>query len=232
MAYPVYSAGDIMDLSAAMLNDPDRFVYSYTAQRPYLQTAVMELQEYFEQNNISVTDETSTVIAVDSGATEIGFEDYSPAPNLPDDLVEIRRLWYSPRDQDQWLPMTKREYLPHYLEGQEIGPLTYYTWNQQKIQFLPANADNDIKLDYTRFIFPAIVDENTQLGLINGKTFLLYRTAALCARFIGENPTRADELDNFAVLGSDRASGIAVKGKQSIPVRRRPFRAGWRRRGY
>lgn len=232
MAYPVFTAGDVMDISAALLNDPDRTVYTYTAQLPYLKVAAQELQEHFQQNNISVTNETSTVIAVDAGTEEIGFEDSAPAPNLPDDLVEIQRLWYSPRDTEQWLPMSKREFLPHYLEAQSISALTYYTWNDQIIKFLPSTEDNDIKLDYIKTMFPTIVDENTQLDVINSKTFLEYRTAALCARFIGENPTRADQLDGFAVMGSDRTTSIGTKGKQSIPVRRRPFRANWKRRGF
>jgi hypothetical protein len=232
MAYPQFSAGDVMDISAALLNDPELSVYTYTAQLPYLKLASQELQESFEQNNIPITNETSAVIEVDAETTEIGFSDYTPSPNLPDDLIEIRQLWWSPRDQNQWLPMSKREYLPHYLEDAQTSALGFYTWNDQIIKFLPASADNDVKIDYIKPIFPAIVDQNTILGLINGKTFLEFRTAGLCARYIGENPTRGDELDGFAQMASDRATGIGTKGKQSIPVRRRPFRAGFKRRGF
>lgn len=231
MAYPQFTAGTIMDISAVLLNDPEKSIFNYAAQIPFLTVAVQELQEHFEQNNLPITNETSAVIEVDAGTEVIGFSDYTPAPNLPDDLIDIRKLWYSQRDQNLWLPMTKREYLPHYLETTEVAALTYYTWNNQEIKFFASTLDNDVKIDYLKPIFPAIVDENTILNLINGKTFLEYRTAALCARFIGENVTRASELDGFAVFGSDRATSIANKGKQSIPVRRRPFRASWRRRG-
>lgn len=231
MAYPRFSAGDVMDISAALLNDPAKAIFSYAAQIPYLTVAVQELEEHFEQNNLPVTNETSTVIPVDAGVTLIGFADDAPAPNLPDDLIDIRRLWYSQRDQDLWLPMTKREYLPHYLSSTAVGALTIYTWNNQEVKFQASSLDNDVKMDYVKPVFPAIVDENTILSLINGKTFLEYRTAALVARFVGENATRATELDGFAVFGSDRATSIANKGKQSIPARRRPFRAAWRRRG-
>lgn len=232
MAYPVFTAGDVMDISAALLNDPARDIYTYSAQIPYLKLAVQELQEHFQQNNIPVTNETSTVIALDAGVDVIGFEDFAPPPNLPDDLIEIRQLWYSPRDENQWLPCTRRIYMPHFLEDVDIAPLTFYTWNDQQLTFLPSTTDNDIKLDYIQTIFPEIVDENTQLSVINSKTFLEYRTAALAARFVGENPTRADQLDGFAVLGSDRATSIGTKGQQVIQIRRRPFRASWKRRGY
>lgn len=231
MAYPVFSAGDVMNISAALLNDPERSVYTYAAQKPYLQLACQELEEHFQQNNIPVTNETSAVIPVDAGTTIIGFPDFTPAPNLPDNLVELRQVWYSQRNQNLWLPMTKTDYLPHYLEDIELNDLTYYTWNQQQIEMLAAVSDQDIKLDYIATMFPEIVDENTQLSVINSKTFLEYRTAALCSRFVGENPTRATELDSFAVLGSDRATSIGTKGRQSIPIRRRPFRAAYRQRG-
>src|SRR5215813_4707625 len=114
MAYPHFTAGNVMDIVAALLNDPQRTYFSYSSQIPYLQLAAQELEEWYEQNNIPVSSETSTVIPVDAGTTQIGFSDYTPAPNLPTDLIEIRQLWYSPRDQEQWLPMTKRDYLPHY----------------------------------------------------------------------------------------------------------------------
>lgn len=229
MAYPVFSAGEVMRAAAALLNDPDRNQFTYTAQIPYLQIACDELQEHFQVNNMPVTNNPDPVVLeVATGVSEIGFSDFSPTPNLPSDLVEIRQLWYSPVGQDQWLPMSRKDYLPHYLEQVEIGQLTYYTWNNSKIEFLPATEDNDIKLDYIATIFPTIVDENTQLAVIGAKTFLTYRTASLCARFVGENPSRADELDAFAVLGSDRTTSIGTKGRQAQIIRRRPFRANWK----
>jgi hypothetical protein len=231
MAYPTFTAGDVMDISAALLNDPTRTVYTYTAQIPYLKLASQELQEYFQQNDIPVVNKTDAVIPVTAGTVEIGFVDYTPAPNLPDDLVDIQRLWTSETDQENWIPMTKRTYIPAYLEDQLISLLTYWAWKDQKIVLLPSNANNDIKIDYIATMFPAIVDENTQLKVINAQTFLQYRTAGLCAQFIGENPTRAAELNADAVFGSDRATGIATKGTQSIPIRRRPFRAGYKTSG-
>lgn len=228
MAYPVFTAGSVMDISAALLNDRPRNLYTYEEQIPYLQIACDELQEHFQVNNIPVTNATSAEILVAAGVTEIGFPDFTPTPNLPENLIEIRQLWYSPTGLAQWIPMTRRDYLPHYISGVEIADLTYYTWNDQKLEFLPATSDNDIKLDYIETIFPPIVDENTQLAVINSKTFLEYRTAALCARFIGENPSRSDELDTFAVLGSDRTTSIGTKGRQAQPIRRRPFRASYK----
>jgi len=229
MPYPDYTTGEVMDASAALLNDAAKTLYTYVAQLPYLKLAVDELQEFYQQNNIPVTNVTSAVIAVNAGVSEISF---LTIPPLPTGLVEIQKLWYSLRDQNQFIPMTKREFLPHYLESVQMNPLSYWSWQEQAVKFLPSLVDNDIKLDYIKALFTAIVDHNTNLGIIDGKTFLEYRTAGLCSQFIGENKTRADELNSFAELGMDRAVGISTKGKQSIPIRRRPFRASYKRRGF
>jgi len=230
MSYRSFTAGDIMDISAGLLNDYNKDSFTYVAQRPFLQLAIQELQEYYELNNIPITNNTSDVIEVDAGVNMIGFIGDTAAPNLPDDLVEIQQLWYSARDQNVWFPMTKRDFLPHYLETVQIDPLTYWAWYRERIHFLPAISDSDVKMDYVQTLFPDIVDHNSQLNLINGRTFLEYRTAALASQFIGENKSRADELNAFAIPAMDRITGISIKGQQSIMVRRRPFRSGFKNR--
>jgi hypothetical protein len=128
--------------------------------------------------------------------------------------------------------MYKRDYLPHYLEGIQSEQFIYFVWESQQIKFLPVVQDNDIKIDYIKQLFNTITDQNTQINIINSKTFLEYRTAALCAEFIERNLTSAQGLNNYAVMGMDRVLGIGSKGKQSIFTRRRPFRAGYKKRGW
>jgi hypothetical protein len=72
---------------------------------------------------------------------------------------------------------------------------------------------------------------NVNLPFTNITTYLEFKTAALCAMFIAENPTRAMTLNSEASLSLDRALGIPVKGEQSIVVRRRPFRYSYKHRG-
>ncbi len=230
MSYRSFTAGQVMDVAAALLNDINKTTFTYVAMQPYLQLASQELQEYFQLNNLPISNDTSEIIEVDAGDTEVGFVGDTAAPNLPEDLVEIQQLWYSPRGQTVWSPMTKRTYLPHYLEAADLDPLTYWAWYKQRINFLAAATDADIKIDYIRTLFPDMVDENSQINLINGRTFFEYRTAALSAEFIGENEARAAQLNAYAVPAMDRAAGINVKGQQSIPVRRRPFRASFKAR--
>lgn len=228
---------NIMDISASLLNDTARTNYTYAAQAPYLRIALQELRELFELNNIPVTQLASPVIQVNAGVTSINYN--APGtptqPKLPDDFVEAQQLWERTRDTNPFVPMTRRDYLPHQLEGLQSNQFIYWTWESQAIKFLPANQNNDIKLDYIKQLFPdagATVDQNTQINVVNAATFLEYRTAALCAEFIERNLTSANGLNSYAVLGLDRVTGISTKSKQTIMTRRRPFRAGYKRRGW
>lgn len=223
-------ASTVMDQMASLMNDTAKSTYTYVNMLPYLQMALDELQEDFELNGISATEKTSAVIQVNAGITEIVFNGVG-VPALPDDLIEPQQLWERNRGIDPFVPMNRREYLPHTLEGTEINMFVYYTWADSKISFLPSNADNDIKIDYIKQLFTPLVDENSQINLINAKSFLQYRGAALLAEFIERNLTSANSLSANALLSIDRARGIAVKGKQAINTRRRPFRNAYKRRG-
>jgi hypothetical protein len=224
-------AGTVMNAAAASLNDVARTVYTYTAQVPHLNTALQELQEEFELNDIPVTAATSAVINCPSGTTVIEFN-VAPDPELPADLIEPQKLWERTEGIDPWIPMTKVDALPLYMEGAETNAFIFWVWESQKIKLLATNQDNDIKMEYTRNLFTPVVDENSPIGVINAQTFLQYRTAALCAEFIGENKTRADDLNAFAALAIGRATGIGTKGRQAIVTRRRPFRASYKRRTF
>ena len=229
--------GNIMDVSASLLNDTAKTVYTYTAQKPYLRLALQELRELYELNNIPVTQATSVVVQINAGVTAIVYNATGTPtnPKLPDDLVEPAQLWERARGIDPYVPMSKRDYLPHDLEGVQANCFIYYTWNGQQIEVLPANQNNDIKIDYIKQMFPdagAAIDENTSIAVVNAASFLEYRTAALCAEFIERNSTSSNSLNASALLAIDRATGIGVKGKQNIMTRRRPFRAAYKKRGW
>ena len=235
---PVVTSGEIMDKSAALLNNQSKSVYTYTVQLPYLNMALQELQETFEHNNIPVTDTvTSDPIDVPAGVIAIGFEPDMPVvdtPYLPDDFIEPKVLWERQSGVDPYTPMTKLDFLPRYMEGVEINQFIYFTWQSQEIRFLAANQDNQIKMDYIRSLFAQFTDTDgeDEVAVVNCATFLEYKTAALCARFIGENFSRADSLDVQAVMAMDRSLGIGTKGRQAINIRHRPFRSSYKRRTY
>lgn len=226
------TAGQVMDSVAPLLNDSEMQVYTYAVQVPYLNTALRELQEYYELNNMPVTDTVSTVIEVPAGTTAVGYEPAVPVPNtpyLPDDLIEPKIVWERQHDVDPFIIMNKVDFLPRWQEGVELNQFIWYTWQSQQIRVLAANQANDLKLDYTRNLFSEIEDETDTINVVNAQSFLQYRTAALCARFIGEDIPRADQLDQFAGLSMDRSVGIGTKGRQAIVIRKRPFRSSYKR---
>ena len=222
-----------MDKSASLMNDTLKTIYTYTAQMPYLNMALSELEEHFQLNNISVTNESSVPIIIPIGTTEISAFDGVGAgvtPTYPQDLVEIQGIYERlSGSTTPYTPLTKREFLPHPTEP--VSSIQYWAWESQKIKFPAALSIREIKIDYIKTIFPEVTNHAAVIGVINAKTFLFYRTAALCTQFIGENKSRADELNSFALMALDRVTGIGTKAKQSITTRRRPFMASYKSRG-
>jgi hypothetical protein len=224
-------ASTVLAKSSTLLNDTARTIYTYTAVLPYLQIAMQELQEHFELNNIPVTQLSSALINIPAGTTQIIYNGVG-VPKLPDDMIEPAQLWERQEGIDPYVPMSRRDYIPHQLEGILTGKFSFYVWENQIIKFLPANRDNDIKIDYVKDIFTALVDENSVINVINAATFLEYRTAGLCAEFIERNINNSNSLNTYAVMALDRATGIGVKSKQTILTRRKPFRAAYKKRGF
>lgn len=226
-----YTVDEITDRAAALCNDAQKQVYTFDALLPYLNQSLQELEELFELANIPVTDTVSAVMTLVAGTTAISFTDVGGL-HLPSDLIEPKLLWERQHGVDPYVPMTKLDYLPLYMSGVEIQQFVWFTWQSQEIRVLPAIQDNDIKMDYTRNLFAQITSVNDTISVLNSKSFLQYRTGALASEFIGENKSRADDLNNYASLALDRVTGIGTKGRQAIMIRHRPFRAGYKRRSY
>jgi len=229
------TAAQVMNRSASLMNDTAKTVYTYVAQLPYLNIAVDELQELFELNNIPVTNQTTAFIAVPAGVVQIEpIENAGPGiVTYPNDLVEIQGLYERlGGSTEPFIPMTQREFLPHSLDNLPTESLGYWIWEDQKIKFIGALLPREVKLDYIKKLFPDELNASSAIGIINARGFLYFRTAALCSQFIGENTTRATELNNFATLALDRITGIGIKGKQAIMTRRRPFMATYKSRGF
>lgn len=232
MSSPTLTAGQVMDTAASLLNDTAKQVFTYTVQLPYLQVALNDLRKLLELNNSPVTNSsTPVVINVPAGQTAIRF-DNSPNPELPDDLIEIQQLWETGEGTDNWIPMSRREFIPHYFDGIVTGGFGVWSWRENYIQLPESSSDIDIKIDYVRSLFNSVVDENSALNIINGDSYLSYRTAALCAKYVGENPVRALGLDEDATAAFYVMIGIDNKGRQAISTRRRPFRSAWKSRGW
>ena len=223
---------EIIDMAASLMNDTAQTVYTDAAVLPYLNMALDDLQETFEQNNIPVTNQVSTAITLPAGTTILG---YGTTPALPADLIEIQYAYERTSGVIPWIPMSRKEFIPKQHEDQSITQFLWWSWVDQEMHFIAATSDIDIKLDYIQKIFNtpiAIADIAVDIPIPNVKQSLGYATAALCSMFVGENETRAQYLEGLAQRALDRELGIPIKGRQAITTRRQPFMGSYRRRGY
>jgi len=212
---------------AALLNDSAKTIFTYVAQIPYLNIALAELDEIMEANNIPTSNQVSTALTITTAMTNIGG---SGGPALPTDLIEIQSL--NERltgTTDDYTQMVRVEFLP--LTVIKTESLIYWAWINQIIEFIGATTSRQVKVQYVKKSVAVVTTSSDTLTILNSKTFLSYRTAALCARYIGENPTRSDELNTFAEGAITRFVSISTKGRQSIFTRRRPFRAAYKSTG-
>ncbi len=226
---PYYTAQEVMTTSAALLNDSAQSIFTNAVQLPYLKLAYREMRELMELGNVPKTNRVATLsaIAASSSITQIS---YVTTPALPSDLVDIRGLWERQTDTNPWTQMSRREFLPYVLDDQPTTSFMYFAWLDNEIWLPPSSSINDLKIDYIAQL-TEIVDENSTIDVINGRSFLEYRTAALCAQFISEDKPRADDLNEDAGDSINRLEVIESKAKQAIFTRRRPFRQGYKARG-
>lgn len=224
---------EIFPIVAILMNDSAQTNYTNTAILPMFNLALDVLQENFELNGLPITKRTTSApITIKAGVGRLGFD---TTPALPADLIDIQQLWESPSGLNIWTEMVQKDFLPHYDEdGTQLSQFLIWAWESQRIILIPANQDNDLKIDYIGNIFGTpilIANIEVNLPFTNIKTYLEFETAAMCALFIAENPSRAQELDTLAGQAISRTMGIQVKGMQSTVVRRRPFRYSYKRRG-
>lgn len=228
MPTPDITAGSIMDSVASLMNDTAKSKYTYVKQLPYLKMALKELRETLELNDSPVVQEVSTIITIPAGIISIGFDTVPYA--LPSDLVDIVELWESAAGINSYSLLDRQKSIPVSLTGVPAVQFGIWAWESNKIRVPAATGIIDLRVDYIKSLFTSVIDENSTLGVINAESFLTYRTAGLCAEFIGENPTRAASLNTQSVFAIDRTTGIENKGKQAISVRRRPFRSRYKSR--
>lgn len=220
-------AATVMDMAAALMNDSIKSVYTYSVQVPYLQMALQELQEHYELNKIPSTQAVTSIITIPAGTTQIIYNG-GGNPTLPNGFIEPVQLWESPTGQGKYIPMVRKSFLPLYSVA--IAQFGIYAWIGNTIQFPASTQINDIKINYVQDLFTDIVDQNSIINVVNGRSFLEYRTAGLLAEFIERNLTSSNAMNAYAEMALQRATGIGVKGKQSIVTRRRPFRQSYKSR--
>lgn len=209
-------ASAIMDRSAAFLNDVNKTLYSYANQLPYLKSAYDRLQMYLQMNGALTLKDTSSVIDVDANATEI---------NPPSDLVSIIEIKERERDStDLWADTKEVDELP---EMDPVDNIQYWMWEEEKIKIIAPLTNREVKVHYYKSA-TAINSESSSVSILNSTEYLALKTAALCAKYIGENLSRAAELEAEAREALGLMLNIDVKSRQGFGVRQKPYGAGRR----
>jgi hypothetical protein len=192
--------------------------------------AVDELQEELTRYNVPVTDETAAYITVTAGQTVITPVESPTLPHYPLDLREVRDL--SERmagSSDPFVSMHKQTFLNVRTPSMS---LIDYAWSGQEIKLVGAVSDRELKLDYIRELIHNLANEHDEIKIIGARSYLAYKAGSFCAKYVAENPERAALLDQDAEGCLENILGIASKGQQGIVTRRKPFRSGWKSRGW
>ncbi len=208
-------AKDILDeVRSTYLNDPSGNEATDAILLSHLRTAHGLMTSELEQNKIQVINEEATKVIT------ANTNEYYP---LPSDLVVPHAMYErTPNSIEEYRPMTYRNNLP---QVQTISFLEYWTYRVDRIFFVPAQVDREVKLIYSKsYPVPQTIDAN----LINrSQNFLAAATASIYLKFVRQNQVLSDAAKDIAQSHMEDLINVQVKLMQSEPVRRKgymPFR--------
>jgi hypothetical protein len=230
------TAADVMDLSAVLMNDPTKTDYTYVVLLPFLKMALDELVTSNADSQIGPAILTSAFINLPEGKNNLYPMNNIGEPKYPIDLLEVQEVLYRHSESSgNAIPLKRVEMLHPVL----LDELTYWAFEDEVIKFNGRKSYDErwIVIRYIKHFSPSIylnsgtLDPTVAVGSLNSRSYLAYKTAALAAMFIGENPERAGILEAQALKALEQLESISNKGRQQIMTRHRPFRAAWKMRG-
>jgi hypothetical protein len=145
-------------------------------------------------NAIEVTLPSDTVLPIELGERANNTTDLFSGVEEVDDIPEMDQLEY----------------------------IAYWTWREEHLYINSPSTAREVKLKYWKSL-AAITGDSSSISVLNSTEYLANKTAALCARYIGENPTRADALDGEAERALHMMLAVEAKSKQNRPVRPRGY---------
>lgn len=208
-----YTAGDVMDLAASLLNDKRKRLYNYDVQLPYLKIAADDLEMELANNDISLTDDVCDINVL-AGATNLV---------LPCDFflpIKLEERPLSSTNADDFVDMEERDFTP---SNRQTDVLQYWAFRNNQVKLLGSTTDRTVRLKFKRTL-SALTDYSVVAEVNRAKNYLSFRTAALCAEFIGKDLQRANSLNGQGLDSLDKLTSILVKNRQGVRKRRRPFR--------
>lgn len=206
------TAAAAISLAQTLLHDPNGTNYTSAKLIPLAQKAYRELQLKLTRAGISVCREQSASQTVTAGTTAL-----TDGGGLPADFIHPIELKERGSASEAWSPMIEQAWEPDTDMG---STLRYYAFREEQIHFVGCTTDRLLYMRYWKGLTP-ITATTTPLGILDCDVWLASRTAAIAALVIGENPSRADALNQDANLLFEDLKGMRTKGRQGMPVRRR-----------
>lgn len=208
-----YTAGNVMDLAAALLNDATQKLFNYTAQLPFLKLSMRDLDQ-----DLTLIGNPLNMISEDEIPVAIG----ALALTLPDDFFLPLALQEKGSSDTYYVNMSEKTDIS-LLDATQSSTLVYWDFRHNDINFIGSTEARTVKLVYWRQL-TELVDENSLSEVSGAQNLLAFRTASLCARHIGGNKAKADDLMVEYIAAMDRIESLTVKNNQGLRKRRRPFR--------
>jgi len=206
-------ASDVFDRTRAVLNDVAKDLYTDEVLLPYLRIANDDLSDALVDNGGTVQKEVSVDIPLAIG---------NPLPPLPDDMIVPIEVFEKDSGQNDtyYRFMRQRDFLPNSVPSTE---LSIWAWREQTIVIYGATINKVLRIRYYKLI-TQIAGANTPITLTHAMNYLAYHTAALVSEHIGQNRSKAVDLEGIAIGKLNKLLKKEVKQSHSHPTRRRPFR--------
>lgn len=212
------NASEALNSARTYLNDVGASLWTDAILLPYLKEAFRDLLIDLYLNGIPVIREkSSSPITVAIGALTL---------TLPSDFLEpIKLKERLSGSSETYIDMVEKAFEP---DTDQTDNLRFWAYREEAINFVGATTARQILLFYWKTLTIPTA-ENSLLGFIYAEIYLGPKTAAYAAASVG-NITLAKEVSDIAEMKLDKVMRANIKGQQSLPVRRIPYRRGRGRR--
>ena len=210
---PDLASDAITEATSVFLNDPSKTRFTDAIMLPYIKRAHRELQLRFHNNGISVLNEVSSTVTIGAGDLTMGV-------NQPSDMIEPRHLEERASGETTYVDMQQKIWEP---DDEQTSHLRFWVWREELIQFLGATEAREVRVYYLKSL-SAISGVSSPLGILNGLGFIAARSAALAAKFNGQNPILGQSIDAEAVFFLNELIRRGTRTSQGMGVRRHSFR--------
>lgn len=217
-------ASDIMDEARVLLNDQAAANYTNTVLLPVVKKVYREAQQKIGNVGGPVVKEQTATLTIPALTTKITF---SSSPALPAALLYPIQLQekVSGEDDSRYMDMHEREWVPTTTQDTR---LRWWSWIDDEIRFLGATVPVPILIRYYGGL-AELAAANSPILILDAKSFMAARTAAIAAFSIGGSLQRAQVLQQEADDSLETLLERIVKNRQGVPVRRKKFKAfRWR----